>query len=66
METGAVKRDIIARAAETFGIDPAPFRHLLDVREDKMKARDFDPVAALPAYLAGISRVIEAVDRLEK
>ncbi len=60
------KRQVIARAREMFGFDAAPFEKLLDVREERAKPRDFDPVAALPAYMAGISAVVEAVDRLEK
>lgn len=60
------KREVVARAQEAFGIDASPFEKLLDVREERAKPREIDPVAALPAYLAGISTVIEAVDRLEK
>ena len=40
------------RARERFGIDPAPFEKLLDVREGRIKPREMDPVAAagrLPA-----------------
>lgn len=60
------KREVIARASERFGIDPAPFEKLLDIREERMKPRDVEPVELLSAYLKGISAVIEAVDRLEK
>lgn len=66
VEADPHKREVIGCARETFGIDAAPFEKLLDIREERAKPRDFDPVAALPAYLAGISKVIEAVDRLEK
>jgi hypothetical protein len=60
------KREIIQRAQEHFGIDAAPFEKLLDVREDRIKARDLQPAHLLASYLKGISVVIDAVDRLEK
>jgi hypothetical protein len=60
----ARKRDIIERARERFGIDPAPFEALLDRREERRKP--IDPVALLGAYLNEIRKVIDAVDVLEK
>jgi len=63
---GPIKRDVVSRAHETFGIDPLPFEALLQVREEKIKPRDVDPVAVLDTYLKGIGAVIDAVDRLEK
>jgi hypothetical protein len=60
------KREAIVHAGRAFGFDPQPFDKLLDLREERIKPRDFDPAAHLPAYLQGISAVIEAVDRLEK
>ena len=64
-EGGIHKRETIARAQAAFGIDPAPFEGMLDIREGG-RARELDPEAVLPSYLAGISAVIEAVDRLGK
>lgn len=60
------KREIIGRAAERFGFDPAPFLKLLDVREERVKPREIKPVDLLGSYLDGVSAVIAAVDRLEK
>ncbi len=60
------KREIIQRAAERFGFDPLAFEKLLDIREDRLKPREVDPVPLLTAYMRAISSVIEAVDRLEK
>jgi hypothetical protein len=60
------KREAIAHAGRAFGFDAQPFDKLLDLREERIKPRDFDPAAHLPAYLQGISAVIDAVDRLEK
>ena len=60
------KRAAIQGAHEHFGVDPQPFEKLLDLREERIQPRQVKPVALLPGYLAGISAVIEAVDRLEK
>jgi len=60
------KRDIVARAAERFGFDAAPLTQLLDIREERVKPRDVDPVSLLGRYLLAIAAVIAAVDRLEK
>jgi hypothetical protein len=60
------KRAVIAQAASAFGFDARPFEKLLDLREQRIKPRDFDPAADLQAYLAGIGAVIDAVDKLEK
>jgi hypothetical protein len=65
-EAPATKREVIARASERFGFDAATFDKLLAVREQKMKAREVDPVALLGSYLDAIGVVIQAVDRLEK
>jgi predicted nucleotidyltransferase len=60
------KRDIIEQARETFGIDPQPFTKLLDLREERIKAKELEPVGLLDSYLKQIDIVINAVDRLEK
>jgi predicted nucleotidyltransferase len=60
------KREVIAAAHKAFGMDPEPFDKLLDVREERIKAKEVEPVALLNSYLKQISVVIDAVDRLEK
>jgi predicted nucleotidyltransferase len=60
------KREVIVRAQERFGIDPAPFNELLDHREQKGKSKEHDPAALLAAYMNEIGKVIDAVDALEK
>jgi predicted nucleotidyltransferase len=60
------KRDVIEQARERFGIDPAPFAKLLDLREERIKPRELEPQGMLDSYLKQISIVIDAVDRLEK
>ena len=59
------KREVVERAQEVFGIDPQPFQKLLDVREERTKPGDVDPVPLLAAYLQGISGVIGAVEGLK-
>jgi len=39
----ARKREIVEGAAQRLGIDPAPFLTLLDLREQKLKAKDVEP-----------------------
>ena len=48
------------------GFDPQPCNQLLDVREERIKPRQIEPVALLDSFLQCISKVIDAVDRLEK
>jgi predicted nucleotidyltransferase len=60
------KRQVVDLAAQRFGIDPAPFHSLLDLREQKTKPREIDPRKLLEQYLKEIYAVVDAVDRLEK
>jgi len=61
-----LRREIIQASRDHFAIDASPFERLLDLREERLKPRDVDPVALLSAYLEGIGHVVDAVDRLEK
>lgn len=65
-EASMAKREVIAQASGAFGFDASSFEKLLDLREDRIKPRDFDPAGQLPGYLQGIAAVIDAVDKLEK
>jgi hypothetical protein len=65
-EPPAHKRDVLRLAGERFAMDAAPFERLLEVREGRVKPRELEPVPVLAACLAGIERVIEAVDGLAK
>jgi len=60
------KRRVMEQAAAKFGIDPSPFRTLLDLREKKIKAREIQAGPLLEQYLKQIQVVVDAVDRLEK
>jgi len=62
----ATKRDVIARARDRFGIDMLPFERLLDLREERIPAREFDAAGLLASYMEGILAVTAAVDRLER
>lgn len=60
----ARKRDVVSGAKEKFGIDPAPFETLIDLREEKKKAGAVNAVKLFTGYLEEIQRVIAAVDGL--
>ena len=60
------KREVVQAVAALFGAEALPFERLLDIREEKVKPREVDPVSLLDAYLKGIEVVVDAVDRLEK
>lgn len=66
VEPPARKRDVVHAVSAMFGVDSLAFERLLDIREERVKAREVDPVSVLDHYLRGIETVIEAVDRLEK
>jgi hypothetical protein len=66
VDLAGTKRAAIEGARQYFGIDPLPFERLLDIREERVKPREVEPLSLLPSYLEGISKVIAAVDRLEK
>ncbi len=60
------KREVVDEACEVFGIDAAPFLTLLDVREEKIKARTVEAQPLFEAYLKQIQVVVDAVDGLQK
>jgi hypothetical protein len=66
VEAPAKKRDVVHAVSAMFSVDSLAFERLLDIREERVKPREVDPVSVLDAYLQGIEAVIDAVDRLEK
>jgi hypothetical protein len=60
------KREVVELAQEKFGIDPAPFFALIDVREQKVKPKDIRPKELFPRYLEQVQVVVSAVDRIER
>jgi len=59
------KREIVERAAATFGIDRRPLEKLLELREGRCPPRQVDAAALLGPYLETIGRVVQAVDSLD-
>jgi len=57
------RREVAERIAALVGFDAAPFHAVLDVREGKRKPAQVDVAATFHAYLGGITRVVEEVDR---
>jgi predicted nucleotidyltransferase len=66
LEPPSRKRDVVQAVSTLFSIDAVPFEKLLDIREERIKPRDIDPLSLLDAYLHGIAAVVDAVDQLEK
>jgi hypothetical protein len=64
-DVAPLRREVIQAAKDHFGIDSVPFEKLLDLREERIKPRDIEPVGLFSGYLMGIALVIDAVDRLE-
>jgi len=63
---GFEKRQVLEAAREQFGLDPAPFLVLLDLREGAVKPRALQPATLLEQYLDGIQTAVDAVNRLER
>jgi hypothetical protein len=66
VDAPATKRAAIENARQHFGIDALPFERLLDIREERIKPHEVEPVSLLASYLQGISMVIAAVNGLKK
>ena len=62
----ARKRDIIESAGRHFGIETASFLTLLDLREEKVKAKEIEPEPLFARYIIQIEKVIDAVDVIAK
>ena len=60
------KRAVVEAAREKFGIDAQPFFTLLDLREEKVKARDLQPAPLFREYLKQVQAVVDAVDQMHK
>jgi hypothetical protein len=59
----AGKREAVARLSKTVGFDPASINAVLDVREHKAEAKQFDAKELFGRYLAAIEQVTAAVDK---
>jgi predicted nucleotidyltransferase len=58
------KREVFRAAAERFSISAEPFEKLLVAREENRKLVEAEVLPHFEAYLAGITRMAEAVDKL--
>ena len=62
-EPPAHRHEVLDRLAARFGVDVAPFHTVLEIREEKRRPRDIDVTAVGRAYLAGVQRIADEVDR---
>ena len=62
-EAPPTKRATVDRVASVLGFDPASFQTIFDIREKQKRERDVDVQATFGAYLDGVSKVTEEVDR---
>jgi predicted nucleotidyltransferase len=58
------KHEIFRAAAERFGVGPAPFDALLEVRRGTRKLSDGEVRASFEAYLTAVTKMAELVDQL--
>ncbi|HYM05655.1 MAG TPA: hypothetical protein VEU11_03775, partial [Terriglobales bacterium] len=59
------KHEIFRTVAEHFQVGPGPFEPLLEVRKGNQKLPGGEVRAWFEAYLAGITRMAEIVDRMD-
>jgi len=60
------RRALLAAAGEAFCFEPRALYTLVDLREEKKKAREIDAIPLLDQYMGEIQAVIAAVDRQEQ
>lgn len=65
LPAGSQKREISQNLA-AIGVQPAPFDILLDLREQKRKTAEVEPLELFARYLTQIEALVAHVDRLEK
>lgn len=64
LQAPAHKRETIMMAQQEWGLDASPFLTLLDLRDQKQKPKDVEPVNLLAMYMREIGTVIDRVDAL--
>jgi hypothetical protein len=57
------KRSVVDRLGAVLGFDPSPFHTIFEVREGHKRERDLDVQATFGAYLDGVVKVTEEMDR---
>jgi predicted nucleotidyltransferase len=66
IDSALPKRDMIERAGQRFDLKTAPFLTLLDLREERIRPKDVEPVPLLAEYIQEIGCMIDAMDVLER
>ena len=51
------------RLGSVLGFDPSPFHTIFEIREGHKRERDVDVQATFDAYLDGVAKVAEEMDR---
>ncbi len=62
-QPSTARRETLDRLAARLGFDAQPFHAVLDLREGKSKERHLDAAATFRGVLAGVEKIVEAVDR---
>jgi len=57
------KRGAVDRLGSILGFDPSPFHTILEIRDGHKRERDVDVQATFEAYLDGVVKVTEEMDR---
>jgi hypothetical protein len=60
----ATKREAVKALANMLSFDASPFEHLLDIREQRAEAKQFQALEVAGRYLAAVEQVTAAVDRM--
>jgi predicted nucleotidyltransferase len=63
-EAPAGRTETLEACAARFGLDPAAFYTLLDLRAGKLKPKQVEPERLFDDYLAALNTLIEAVDQI--
>lgn len=66
IQPGYLKREVVEAAENAFQLNLDSFKTLLDLREGIKKSKEVDPRQLFSDYIAAISAIAQAVDRLER
>ncbi len=62
-EPPAHRHEVLDRLAARLKVDVSPFHAVLEIREEKRRPKDLDVRSVGRAYLAGVQRIADEVDR---
>jgi hypothetical protein len=60
----ATKREAVKTLADALSFDASPFEHLLDIREHRANAKQFQVLDVAGRYLQAVEQVTAAIDRM--